>query len=246
MKKILTLLLLAAIVLSLAACAAETAPVETEQETLPQTDTVETPAAPEKTEEPEQPKEPEAPEETEEPEAPEETEEPSQQEEPQTPEQSAEPEQTEQTEQPEQTAPTEQTEQPAASAETGVSLADVRTAIINGLGIEGPLMLETDALLGLYGIEASIVAQSASFVTMSGTFPDEIILVEAVDEAAAASIAASLQNRLNEVLVQSQTYDADNYAAAQACTVRTNGLFVALILSPKQAEIAGIYENYVG
>ena len=135
-----------------------------------------------------------------------------------------------------------QPEQPAA---VSVDLAAVRTDIQTQLGITDALPLETDALLNLYGIDSSWVAQSASFVTMAGTFPDEVILVEAVDETAAASIQEKLQNRLNEVLVQSESYDPDNYKAAQSCSVRVNGCYVALILSPKQADMAAIYEGYV-
>lgn len=127
-----------------------------------------------------------------------------------------------------------------------VDLTQVRDAIIDGLEIAEPFLLDTDALLNLYGIEGVWVAQSASFATMSGTFPDEVVLVEAVDEAAAASVAQCLQSRLDEVLVQSKSYDADNYAAAQACQVRCDGLYVSLLLSPKQAEMTEICQRFLG
>ena len=127
-----------------------------------------------------------------------------------------------------------------------VDLTQVRDAIIDGLEIAEPFLLDTDALLNLYGIEGAWVAQSASFATMSGTFPDEVVLVEAVDEAAAASVAQCLQSRLDEVLVQSKSYDADNYAAAQACQVRCDGLYVSLLLSPKQAEMTEICQSLLG
>lgn len=127
-----------------------------------------------------------------------------------------------------------------------VDLTQVRDAIIDGLEIAEPFLLDTDALLNLYGIEGAWVDQSASFATMSGTFPDEVVLVEAVDEAAAASVAQCLQSRLDEVLVQSKSYDADNYAAAQACQVRCDGLYVSLLLSPKQAEMTEICQSLLG
>ena len=127
-----------------------------------------------------------------------------------------------------------------------VDLTQVRDAIIDGLEIAEPFLLDTDALLNLYGIEGAWVAQSASFATMSGTFPDEVVLVEALDEAAAASVAQCLQSRLDEVLVQSKSYDADNYAAAQACQVRCDGLYVSLLLSPKQAEMTEICQRFLG
>lgn len=123
-------------------------------------------------------------------------------------------------------------------------LSEVRTAMIDAQETEDAYLLETEALLNLYGIHEEDVAQSASYVTMSGTFPDEIILTEAVDEDAAARIAACLQARLNEVLVQSETYDPDNYQAAQACKVETDGLFISLILSPKQEDLTAVYKGF--
>lgn len=126
-----------------------------------------------------------------------------------------------------------------------VSLIEIRKAIIDELEITEFFELETEALLDLYGIRAEAVAQSASFVTMSGTFPDEVILIEAVDETAAAEIEEMLNNRLSEVMVQSQTYDAENYAAAQKCRVWRNDLHVALILSPMQEAMAEIYNTYL-
>lgn len=131
-------------------------------------------------------------------------------------------------------------------AENKVDLAAVRTAIVDQLGLSDPLNLDTDALNNLYGIDPSLVAQSASFTVAAGTFPDEVIMVEAVSDEAVATIQEKLQSRLDQVLVQSQSYDAENYKAAQSCQVRVNGRFVSLILSPKQADIAAIYASYVG
>lgn len=131
-------------------------------------------------------------------------------------------------------------------AENQVDLAAVRTAIVDQLGLTDPLNLDTDALNNLYGIDPSLIAQSASFTVAAGTFPDEVIMVEAVSDEAVATIQEKLQSRLDQVLVQSQSYDAENYKAAQSCQVRVNGRFVSLILSPKQADIAAIYASYVG
>ena len=131
-------------------------------------------------------------------------------------------------------------------AENKVDLAAVRTAIVDQLGLTDPLNLDADALNNLYGIDPSLIAQSASFTVAAGTFPDEVVMVEAVSDEAVATIQEKLQSRLDQVLVQSQSYDAENYKAAQSCQVRVNGRFVSLILSPKQADIAAIYASYVG
>lgn len=125
-----------------------------------------------------------------------------------------------------------------------VDLTQVRTDLLEAQGIEDPYLLDTDALKSLYGIEAEDVAQSASYVTMDGTFPDEIILVQAVDDKAAERIQSCLKTRLDEVMVQSQTYDPENYAAAQKCTVTVDGTYVALILSPEQETLRSVYGGY--
>lgn len=128
--------------------------------------------------------------------------------------------------------------------EVAVDLTDVRGAMLEVQAPDEPWLLETDALKNLYGIEADDVQQSASYVTMSGTFPDEIILVQAVDEKAAERIQSALKARLSEVMVQSQSYDPDNYVAAQKCTVTVNGTYVALILSPEQESLRAVYDEY--
>lgn len=232
MKKLTAWLLLAALLLTLTACASTKAPADTQtSEDTTQEDTVTTPETGETdpAETPDvQPEDEDTSDET----------------------ADAQPEGNPDA-LPEENTPSDETPetqpdpQPDEPADVSVDLAAVRTDIQTQLGITDALPLETDALLNLYGIDSSWVAQSASFVTMAGTFPDEVILVEAVDETAAASIQEKLQNRLNEVLVQSESYDPDNYKAAQSCSVRVNGCYVALILSPKQADMAAIYEGYV-
>lgn len=241
MKKLTAWLLLAALLLTLTACASTKAPADTQtNEDTSQETNVTTPETDEtdETETPDvQPEDEDESDETADP--ADETEDAQPEDNPDTlPEANTPSDETPETQPEVQPQP----EQPTA---VSVDLAAVRTDIQTQLGITDALPLETDALLNLYGIDSSWVAQSASFVTMAGTFPDEVILVEAVDETAAASIQEKLQNRLNEVLVQSESYDPDNYKAAQSCSVRVNGCYVALILSPKQADMAAIYEGYV-
>lgn len=254
-KKFTVWLLIAALLLTLTACATTKAPADAqlnEDAAQTETDTADTPDTEPEAETPDEAPEEETPDVKPEEETPTETNpeeetpaEPKPEEE--TPAETKPEEETPTETKPEEETPTDtQPETPPAESGTSVDLSAVRADIISQLSIADPLNLETDALLNLYGIDASLVAQSASFVTMSGTFPDEVILVEAVDEAAAATIQEKLQNRLNEVLVQSESYDPDNYKAAQSCQVRVNGLYVSLILSPKQADMAAIYATYVG
>ena len=248
-KKMLAWLLAAMMVLSLAACAAKETPDA--EDTKEDTSTVqETPNTTEDQPEVTEPSD----EETDKTDT--EAEKPDTEPDEADPEDTTTEESKPETSEPEDTQPedtTTTTEEPSDDelmvdppAENKVDLAAVRTAIVDQLGLTDPLNLDTDALNNLYGIDPSLVAQSASFTVAAGTFPDEVVMVEAVSDEAVAAIQEKLQSRLDQVLVQSQSYDAENYKAAQSCQVRVNGRFVSLILSPKQADIAAIYASYVG
>lgn len=128
---------------------------------------------------------------------------------------------------------------------TAVNLEAVKNAIITIVGVADPLDVPTSRLSSLYGIDASLVKQSACFVTIEGAFPDEIVMIEAVNEDAASSIKALLNNRLAEVKEQSKSYDAENYALAQQCSVDKKGLFVTMFLTPQHANMKVIYEGLV-
>jgi len=128
----------------------------------------------------------------------------------------------------------------SAGKAASLSLAEVQEGIISSLGITEYSDIEPGRLLDLYGIEEADFTQSAAFVTMSGTFPHEAVMLEAADEVAAKRIAEKLQNRLDEVCNQYKDYDAESYDMAKACSVDTDGLVVSLFLSPDHAEMSKV------
>ena len=79
---------------------------------------------------------------------------------------------------------------------------------------------------------------------MGGTFPDEILMIEAVDSDAAKRIEEQLQSRLEQVMAQSKNYDAENYALLQKCAVKKTGNYVTLFISAKYAELQKIFDNF--
>ncbi len=135
-------------------------------------------------------------------------------------------------------------EKPDGTAEDP-DLEAVRQAMVDKIGADDHLPLDAAAFENLYGIDPATLEQGAGFVTMAGVFPDEVVLLEAVDESAAAAAAEKLQTRLDEVMVQAETYDPDSYEKAKACEVVTDGRFVRLLLSPKQDELAEVYKQYI-
>ena len=114
-------------------------------------------------------------------------------------------------------------------------LADVKPA--------DPLELSTDRLTELYGIATEDVKNSACFITLDGTFPDEVVIVEAANSAAADRIAQKLEQRLADVTNQAQNYDADQFALLKKCKVQRVGNCLALFISAENATMQEIFAN---
>lgn len=143
---------------------------------------------------------------------------------------------------------TEQTTEGASvgseSADAAVNLEAVKDEMIAEFGIKDPISLNNSKLLDQYGITEETIASQCSFIVMTGVFPAEIVMVEAVDENAAADIRAKLQSRLDNLKVQSQSYDADSYAIATACEVETEGNYVALFFSEHNEGMVEIFNEH--
>ncbi len=122
-------------------------------------------------------------------------------------------------------------------------IAQIKEQIVTDLTIEGAMDIPTERLLDLYGISAESVKTSACFITMGSAFPDEIIMVEAVDTSAANEIAQKLENRLADVTNQAQNYDAESFALFQKCKVQHSGVYVALFISAKAEQMQKLFDQ---
>lgn len=129
--------------------------------------------------------------------------------------------------------------------QTSKSLEDIRNEIISSIGAEDAAPLDADSASAIYGVDTADISQAAGFVVMAGTFPHEIIMIQAVSEEAASEVAELFETKLDAFTQQSKGYDAHNYALAQKCKVERNGNFVALFLSPDCEKIKGIYSKYI-
>ena len=139
----------------------------------------------------------------------------------------------------EDTQGTETTE-PAA----GVDLAALRTQFATDYELTDVLEVETEGLNNLYGITADQVASSASFNAASGAaFPQEIVMIQAVDEAAAADIAGKLESRLSNIAEQAASYDPESLELAENCPVVTDGVYVGMIFSSHYDDMAAAFQS---
>lgn len=128
------------------------------------------------------------------------------------------------------------------SGSVQVDIAAVKSTIIEDLEIADPLDLPAERLQDLYGIAPETVKTAACFITMGGAFPDEIVMVEAVDAAAAKEITEKLEARLADVKNQAQNYDADSFALLEKCKVASTGVYVTLFISALSSEMQSIFE----
>lgn len=126
-----------------------------------------------------------------------------------------------------------------------VDLAVLKSDMLSQLSVENANDINSAALLGLYGIAAEDIEASACYTTMNGVFPDEVVMIKAVDAAAAARVAEKLNTRVEQVKVQSENYDAENYALAQKCEVVTEGNYVAMFLSPSYDTLVQLFNEAV-
>ncbi len=131
----------------------------------------------------------------------------------------------------------------ACGAPKTMDIAAVKTQIMEQVKPVDPLDLPGERLGELYGIAAEDVKASACFITMSGAFPDEVVIVEATDAAAADRIEGKLQQRLEDVTNQAQNYDAESFALLQKCKVQRIGNYLALFISAENAAMQEIFNQ---
>ena len=131
---------------------------------------------------------------------------------------------------------TENGQNQTSSNETGktVDLAALRTQFVTDYSLTDVLEVETEGLNNLYGITEDMVKNSASFSASSGAaFAQEVVMVEAVDESAAATVAEKLETRLSTIAEQAASYDPDSLALAEKCKVVTDGVYVGMFFSSR-------------
>lgn len=134
-----------------------------------------------------------------------------------------------------------------ACASTGaksVDVAAVKAEILEQVEIKDPLEIKQERVAQLYGIAPEDIAASACFVTLGGAFPDEIVLVNAPDEDAAARVAEKLAAHLANVKNQARDYDAESYAKLEKCEVQQSGTSVALFISASAETMRAIFSSH--
>ena len=142
----------------------------------------------------------------------------------------------------------EPAEAPEAAPEAaGVDLAALRDQLVADCGIAESINVETEALGNIYGIDTAQVVSSAGLQIATGAaFPGEVVMVQAVDEAAAAAVAENLNNHLGAIAEQAASYDPESLALAQNCAVVTNGTYVGMFFSEHYDAMVSAFQSALG
>jgi len=139
-----------------------------------------------------------------------------------------------------------ETTDPAEPA-TGADLAAVMAQMISDAGIADYIEVPAENLSNVYGIDGAQIVNAAAFNAMTGgAFPEEVVMVQAVDEAAAADIAAKLEGRLTSIADQAASYDPASLELAENCDVVTSGVYVGLFFSNHYDAMVSAFQNAVG
>ena len=97
-----------------------------------------------------------------------------------------------------------------------------------------------------YGISAESVEDFAGGVNNSGVNMEEIVLVKAKDDNAAASVETALNNRKQAKYNENKNDNPEQAEVIEKCAVTRDGVYVAMILSPNAAQITSIYKSELG
>lgn len=126
-------------------------------------------------------------------------------------------------------------------------LTDIYSDIKAQVGFENVTELNDISLMErYYGITADMAAEFAGCVNSSGVEQEEIVLVKAVDDLSAATVKEKLENRYKAKLDQNKSYNPEQAAMIEKCSVQQNGLYVSMIVSDKAEQITAIYRSEAG
>ena len=126
---------------------------------------------------------------------------------------------------------TENNTEPNTEPVAGVDLDALKAQMISAAGI-------TDYI--------DVVNAASGNATRETAFLAEVVMVQAVDEAAAADVAAKLEARLGAIAEQAASYDAESLALAESCDVVVSGVYVGMFFTEHSEDMVADFQAAVG
>ena len=92
--------------------------------------------------------------------------------------------------------------------------------------------LDEDTMMNFLGIDAADCANYAVYICGDGLRADEVWLIEAKDEAALGRLKEMAEARMQAKVNETISYVPDQYVIVEQGVILTNGLYLALRVSP--------------
>ncbi len=103
------------------------------------------------------------------------------------------------------------------------------------------LPMEGDMRLNMLGIKDEDCKQVYTYICGEGLKADEVWLIEAVDEAALERIEGLAQSRKTAKMDETSFYSPDQFAICEDGRIISEGLYLALIVSPEADALEKIF-----
>ncbi len=91
---------------------------------------------------------------------------------------------------------------------------------------------DPDTLMNMLGINVEDCKQYVVSICAEGMRTDEVWLLEARDQAALETLKGLAQTRIEAKLDETVSYAPDQYVFVEKAQILTNGLYLALLISP--------------
>ena len=127
-----------------------------------------------------------------------------------------------------------------------VSLQAVYAAMSEKVALPPMLEVDGELVLDFYGFEPGTYTQGILMVAEDSLIADEILLLEARDQASADALKELMQGRLDAKAAEAITYSPEQYAVIKEGHLVRDGLYLALIVSPDADQLLGIYREFIG
>ena len=126
-----------------------------------------------------------------------------------------------------------------------VDLSDVMTKINSDFSLSLKQLESADDLNTYYNINTDDVKQFAAEIDSNNDAPVEIVMIEAVDSAAADRVESALTTRYNSIISQYSSYTPDKLSLIEKCKVTKDGNIVSMIVNEKGPDMLEVYYEYV-
>lgn len=134
---------------------------------------------------------------------------------------------------------------PQPAAEKPADLAAAYQKMEESGKLPAMLAILPDMALDFYGIDTEQCTQWVLRLSQDSLIADEVLLIQAQDEAAAEEILGFLQGRMDTKAAEAITYSPEQYAIIKRGHLVRDGLFLALIVSPDADDLLAIYREFV-